>query len=205
MVAGVIRRLIPLAVLAALAGCGISSVTSPLPGATATGAPRITVPVPTPPAPAGLKQVHDPGHVTGTIAGPCRARGQLPDPRCTPGAIDPAINQEHIHATICMRGWTAGIRPPENETSAFRRLAYAAYGLPRGTVSELDHLIPLELGGANDAANLWPEAGRVPNSKDRAESTLRIAVCSGKVTLAAAQDAIAADWLTAEHVLGLAG
>jgi Na+(H+)/acetate symporter ActP len=31
------------------------------------------------------------------------------------------------------------------------------------------------------------------------------AVCGGKVSLAAAQNAIAADWLTAESKLGLAG
>jgi len=41
----------------------------------------------------GLKKVHDPGHVTGTIHGHCsyRDHGQLPDPRCTPGSIDPAV------------------------------------------------------------------------------------------------------------------
>ena len=53
-VAGVIRRLVPLAVLVALAGCA-SSVTSSLPGATVTGSPQITVPVPTPPAPARVQ------------------------------------------------------------------------------------------------------------------------------------------------------
>lgn len=43
--------LVVLAVLAVLAGCGKSSVTSALPGVTATGSPQITVPVPTPPTP----------------------------------------------------------------------------------------------------------------------------------------------------------
>jgi hypothetical protein len=32
--------------------------------------------------------------------------------------------------------------------------------------------VPLELGGANEAANLWPEAGPVPNPKDSVERTL---------------------------------
>ena len=113
------------------------------------------------------------------------------------------MDQEHIHATICVTGYTTGIRPPEGQTNAFKKLSYAAYGIPAGTVSELDHLVPLELGGSNDASNLWIEAGKVPNPKDQVEGTLRAAVCSGKVTLAAAQDAIAANWMTAEHVLGL--
>ena len=75
--------------------------------------------------------------------------------------------------------------------------------MPSGTTSELDHLVSLELGGANDVANLWPEVGSVPNPKDSVENDQHKAVCSGKVTLAAAQQAIASDWTTAEHTLGL--
>jgi hypothetical protein len=72
---------------------------------------------------------------------------------------------------------------------------------------ELDHLVPLELGGSNDAGNLWPEpddhpAGAV-NSKDLVENALNTAVCTGKVTLTAAQTAIAAEWTTALSRLGL--
>jgi hypothetical protein len=80
-------------------------------------------------------------------------------------------------------------------------VAYPAYGLPVTLVSELDHLVPLELGGSSDITNLWPEAGKVPNPKDAVENALRAAVCAHKVTLGAAQDAIARDWLTAEAVL----
>jgi hypothetical protein len=72
-------------------------------------------------------------------------------------------------------------------------------------VSELDHLVPPELGGSNDITNLWPEAGRVPNPKDKVENALNRAVCAGKVSLAAAQNAIASDWLTARARLGLRG
>jgi len=66
---------------------------------------------------------------------------------------------------------------------------------------ELDHLVSLELGGSNDAGNLWPERNDHPaggiNSKDVVENTLNRAVCSHRVTLAAAQSAIATDWTTA--------
>src|SRR5262249_11168689 len=51
--------------------------------------------------------------------------------------------------------------------------------------------------------NLWPEVGRWPNPKDKVENVLHRAVCDRRVSLAAAQHAIASDWLTAEARLGL--
>ncbi len=62
----------------------------------------------------GLQAIHDPGRVTGTLTGPCRAldHGLLPDPSCTPGAIDPAVAQANIGSTICRTGYTDSVRPP---------------------------------------------------------------------------------------------
>jgi hypothetical protein len=174
--------------LVLLAGCG--SVTQPA--------------VPAPVVPSSLRQVHDPGRVTGTLTGPCHARdqGRLPDPVCTPGVVDPAVTQATIRVTICRTGWTAIVRPPPNQTNSFKRLhADPAYGIPTGTTAELDHLVPLELGGSNDAGNLWPETGSIPNPKDHVELLLNHAVCAGKITLTAAQQAIAADWETATRLL----
>jgi hypothetical protein len=156
----------------------------------------------------GLKKVHDPGHVTGTIRGHCsyRDHGQLPDPRCTPGSIDPHVTQADIRSTICKKGWTSTVRPPESQTERFKYdVAYPAYRTPQSERTELDHLVPLELGGSNDATNLWPEYPPTPNPKDKVEDALNAAVCEGRVSLTAAQDAIAADWLTAEKKLGLGG
>lgn len=154
----------------------------------------------------GLKRIHDPGHVTYSIhLRSCHTRdgGRLPDHSCTPGSIDPAVTQATIRSTICRRGWTAKVRPPESQTEHAKfRVAYPAYHLPGGAVSELDHLVPLELGGSNDITNLWPETGSVPNPKDKVENALSHAVCAGKVSLAAAQNAIASDWLTATARLG---
>lgn len=161
---------------------------------------------PKPAGAGGLVVVHDPGQVTGTLTGPCHASdaGQLPDPRCTPGGIDPAVTQADIRSTICTSGYTTTIRPPEAQTEAFKfDEAYPAYGVASGTATELDHLVPLELGGNNSAANLWPEVPPSPNPKDSVEDALNAAVCAGRVTLASAQQAIAQDWLTAESRLGL--
>lgn len=193
--------------IAVLAGCG--SLTAPPP----SGSPTQQSPTPSSspsanPAPAALKLVHDPGHVTGTVTGPCffRDSGKLPDPGCTPGAADPAVTQANIAATICRAGYTATVRPPSSAaTRAKYEQEYPAYGVGSGTPAELDHLVPLELGGSNDLANLWPEVGAVPNAKDQVERALNRAVCSGQVTLAAAQDAIAADWEDAEAQLRLGG
>jgi hypothetical protein len=122
--------------------------------------------------------------------------------------VSTAVTQANLNATICRSGYTATVRPPESDTEAFKTKIMAAYREP-GSLGdyELDHLVPLEVGGSNDAGNLWPERNDHPggaiNSKDLAENALNKAVCAGKVTLSAAQGAIAADWTTALSRLGL--
>ena len=134
-----------------------------------------------------------------------RDNGQLPDPGCTPGATDSRVTQATIYSTICVRGYTATVRPRSSVTSHFKySVSYPEYGVPASARGELDHLIPLELGGSSAAAHLWPEIGPLPNPKDSVENALNHAVCSGRVSLRAAQRAIAADWLTAESVLAVA-
>jgi hypothetical protein len=188
--------------LAAILG-GLTACQSAFPPAPATSPPASA----TSSGQAGtLREVHDPGQVTGSLTGPCHARdgGQLPDPGCTPGAIDPAVTQQDIGKTICVSGYTRTVRPPESQTERAKfKVAYPAYGLADSTTSELDHLVPLELGGANDLSNLWPEAGSVPNAKDQVEFALHKAVCARQVDLAAARLAIATDWKTAEAQLGI--
>jgi 5-methylcytosine-specific restriction endonuclease McrA len=54
---------------------------------------------------------------------------------------------------------------------------YSSYHAERreGVCCEVDHLIPLELGGSNRAANLWPQrydGGWSARDKDRLESRL---------------------------------
>ena len=200
-----------------LAACTTSSSTpsagvppgSPLPSsASPSASPSASSGQSQPP----LVQVSDPGRVTGTLPSEsCQMTGNspdnyLPDPKCTPGAYDPAITA----AVLCAQGYTTKTyRPPASETTAFKyNIAYPAYGLTRGTTTELDHLVSLELGGANDATNLWPEPPGVPNPKDSVENALHRWVCaaSGDVAqerLTDAQKAIASNWTTAEQVLGV--
>lgn len=119
-------------------------------------------------------------------AGSCHARGHgaftLPDPRCTPGAIDPAVTQADLSTTICRSGYSESVRPPESITEAEKRVSLRSYG-EHGSLHayEYDHLVSLELGGArNDARNLWPEPGGSPNLKDALENRLHARVCAGR-------------------------
>jgi hypothetical protein len=120
-----------------------------------------------------------------------------PDPKCTPGALNPAVTQGTIEQTICKSGWAETVRPPESITEQEKRRSLAAYGdhRPLGDY-EYDHFVPLELGGAtNDPRNLWPEPGASPNPKDQVEDYLNREVCERRLTLATAQTEIVANWV----------
>jgi len=137
--------------------------------------------------------------------GTCHARGVFPDPRCTPGAINPAVRQSDIASTICRSGWSSSVRPPEAYTEPLKRRLMVSYGdtYPIGDY-ELDHLVSLELGGApSDPRNLWPEFGASPNPKDRVEDAAHEAVCDHRLSLAAAQVDIATNWVLLGEQLGL--
>ena len=131
----------------------------------------------------------------------------LPDPSCTPGAVNPQVTQGDIASTICARGWTATVRPPTDVTGPEKVGSALAYGYTGSfATGEYDHLVPLELGGdPNDPANLWlepndrPGATSFANSKDSLERALNRLVCSGVLSLAAARQAIASDWVAALH------
>ena len=140
-------------------------------------------------------------------AGSCHATGADsftgPDLRCTPGARDPAVKQSTIATTICVKGYTDTVRPPTRITKVEKIASMAAYGdtLPAAHY-EYDHLVSLQLGGSpNDARNLWPEPGKIPNPKDRLENRLRRDVCAHKTSLIAAQRAIAKHWVEKYHEL----
>jgi len=126
-----------------------------------------------------------------------------PDPMITPGAIDPTVTEANIHATICRTGWTRAIRPPLPYTEALKRRQIEEYGYRDRRLGhyEEDHLIPLSLGGSpTDPRNLWPQPRHAAGGwdaarKDDLELWLHDLVCQGRMSLAEAQRAIAADWV----------
>ncbi len=132
-------------------------------------------------------------------------RDALPNARLTPGALNPAVTQSDLYRTICVRGYTRRIRPPEPYTERLKRRQIRTYRYPDHWLRdyEEDHLIPLELGGSpTSPRNLWPEPHYVVGGwgsyrKDRLENRLNHLVCRGQLSLAAARRMIAANWIAA--------
>jgi len=188
---------------------------------TADGSAPTVQAIPAGPLPGNataVKTVHSPNSVAidlNLAPGQCKARIidaaaglYLPDPACTPGAVDPAVTQDNLASTICKSGYTTTVRAPASDTDKTKALSLTQYGQTRASTTEYDHLISLQLGGTNAVSNLWPEPNRAgapgtTNPKDAIETRLNKAVCAHKVTLAAAQKAIATNWVTAEKDVGL--
>ena len=97
---------------------------------------------------------------------------------------------------------TSGLRHGSRERSD---LIYERYGVAPADRMQytLDHLIPLEIGGADVVENIWPEprrslAGEWDDvAKDQLERRLKVLVCDGELDVDVAQRAIAEDWTDA--------
>jgi hypothetical protein len=113
-----------------------------------------------------------------------------------PGAVDPAITQANVHATVCRLGYTKAVRPSEEWSRALKSRLLIEQHLP-GKIQdyELDHLIPLGIGGApRDLANLWLQIWSEARAKDDDESALHRAMCTGRLSLEQAQRRILEQW-----------
>ena len=123
----------------------------------------------------------------------------VPDDALTPGVVassDPA--------TVCAaKSYSKAHRAT---TAATKRAVYRSYGIaPAGRDFEIDHRLPLALGGADAIANLWPQQGWTHPSyhdKDRLEQRLWIMVCKHRaMPLATAQQMLLGDWIQAYRQL----
>ena len=131
---------------------------------------------------------------------PAFAAAQLPSSFQTPGAKGKANE-----AQVCAADFEASVKPMAKWQ---REQALERYGKrPEDFTGELDHLIPISLGGSNDPDNLWP----LPSNKDMGPAQkkaldlkLHELVCAKTITLKAAQDAIKKDWVKAyaQYVTG---
>jgi hypothetical protein len=120
-----------------------------------------------------------------------------PDPKFTPGAINPAATK----VIVCVNGYTSqpGVR---NVTESVKKQVFTEYGIdPKSDQFEIDHLISLELGGANDIHNLWPQSYTTKplnaHVKDALENKLHALICSGQADMATVQKDVSADWTAA--------
>ena len=188
----------------ALLGCGAGVDGSDAPGVTAgaTTDPGASTPPPTdavtprPTETGAATPAASPSAAPPPTADPAPAGVALPNPRLTPGEVFPNAGV----GQICTSGYSSSVRHVEHQQYID---VYAAYGVPYPEPSgtyELDHLIPLELGGDNSDANLWPEpASPVPgfHQKDDLENRMHDLVCAGQLDLHEAQREIASNWFAA--------
>jgi hypothetical protein len=119
----------------------------------------------------------------------------LPDPRLTPGDVFDVTATD-----LCTPGYTKRVR---NVPPSVKAQAYREYGITEHHAGdfEVDHLVPLELGGSNSLKNLWPQSYRTEpwnaRTKDELENRLHELVCGGRLDLKTAQQAIASNWIEA--------
>ena len=142
---------------------------------------------------------------TGGCSIETRAGLPLADTKCTPGAINPTVTLQVLRNKAFRTGCVRNCVTTEEQKTT----TYKLYGLRKPShnagatqTCELDHLVPLQLGGADTLDNIWPQCGpdNVPlaqrhfKKKDKVESLLTNSVKTGAMDLAAAQNAIARDW-----------
>jgi hypothetical protein len=100
--------------------------------------------------------------------------------------LNPAVAQENIGETICVKGWTNKVRPPIAYANAVKMRLLKELELPPEIVVdfELDHRIPLCLGGApSNPRNLELRLRDEASEKDAIEACLARAVCAGRLAL----------------------
>ena len=124
----------------------------------------------------------------------------LPDPKLTPGVPDIMAGKD----VICVKRYTQGLRSDGTKvrkvTNELKARIFKIYGIdPKSDHYEIDHLIPLELGGTNDEKNLWPQSYTSSpwnaHKKDNLENRMHTLVCKGQITLEQAQMEISGDWV----------
>lgn len=115
-------------------------------------------------------------------------------------ALNPDVTQATIDQTICVAGYTKTVRPSVSYTNGVKRKLLRQQGIPASDAGlyELDHAVPLTLGGhpralGNLVLQSWdgPAGAKV---KDKLEPKLSRLVCARKIRLAEAQACIYHDW-----------
>ena len=119
-----------------------------------------------------------------------------PHDRLTPGAVA-TTDQNDVCGVV--NGLTYSKRHRATP-QALKQQVYAEYGVNRaGRDFEIDHRVPLCIGGADVKENLWPQLGWQHPSyydKDRLEAEVCRMVCDyGEMTLPDAQAIFMGDWI----------
>jgi len=120
--------------------------------------------------------------------------GRLPNPSITPGATLKVSKDDLCGPT---RKEAEGNIPISLKTKVFQLYKIRTEAT---APQNIDHLIPISLGGSNAIENLWPQplSGEWNyNQKNQLERKLHRMVCKGELDLATAQRDISTDWVSA--------
>jgi len=98
---------------------------------------------------SSLSSISLPPFINLTIPVECHiVNASLSDPKCTPGSINSAVNQDNIENTTCIPGFSKTIRPSVSYTTPLKVKLMHSYGFTDSRANyELDHLISLSIGG----------------------------------------------------------
>lgn len=129
----------------------------------------------------------------------------LPNRTLTPGKVNPEIRADihnghflvnGVEVNICAKGFKT--RPFRKTTEEMKKQVCDECGSPKDcpdpAKGEIDHLVPLEIGGEDDVSNLWWQPSPQYHVKDKLEDRLKPLVCKGKMTLSEAQNCVRDDW-----------
>ena len=115
-------------------------------------------------------------------------------------ALNPDVDEDTIDRTICESGYTKSVRPATSYTNRVKKKLMRDAGIDEARIGdyELDHIVPLALGGhprklSNLMLQPW-EGEHGAKAKDMLEVRLQSLVCHGKLDLTDAQVCIAQDW-----------
>ncbi|HXI68467.1 MAG TPA: hypothetical protein VNH41_11040 [Steroidobacteraceae bacterium] len=115
-------------------------------------------------------------------------------------ALNSDVDEETIDNTICISGYTKSVRPATSYTNGVKKKLMHDAGIDAARIGdyELDHIVPLDLGGhprklSNLMLQPW-EGQHGAKAKDALEVRLKSLVCHGKLDLTDAQVCIARDW-----------
>jgi hypothetical protein len=109
----------------------------------------------------------------------------MPNYDLTPGHI-----METNDNLVCQKGYSRTVRYVSMKK---RKQVYEDYGVKYPQIPgnyEVDHFIPLSLGGSNELENLWVQPSPEFRWKDKVEFVLWRKVCKNEITLLEAQKII---------------
>ena len=195
------RSVLLLSVLMLGAGCTELTGNTHTAGSSAD-ATQVVVTAPAPPTASPPAQ---------TIEAPLTNPADLPCIETTHGCVslNPDVTQDTIEQTICVTGYTKTVRPSTSYTNGVKLKLLREAGIDASHISEyeLDHIIPLAVGGhprklSNLQLQPW-DGEQGANKKDGLERRLQGIVCRGDMSLLDAQQCIAEDWVACNTELSI--